>query len=283
MVIKMVKKIAFIGVGNMAGAIISGITSRKENPIGWDNIILYDKYSEKCDRYKALGAFVTENAEEAVTLADCIILAVKPQNFPEILPLVKNCPNISNKLFITIAAGIRIKTVSDAVNGAPVVRVLPNTPMLIGKGVSAVCRDKNVSDEDFAFACDIFSSSGKVLLIEEEEMNRIISVTSSSPAYVFTLINAMYEGAVAQGLVSDTSDGIQPKQIIDSICDTIIGSAELMKSQNKTPMEQITTVASKGGTTEKALNELERYKFTEAVISAMEKCTARADELSAES
>ena len=234
-------------------------------------------------RYKALGAFVTENTEEAVTLADCIILAVKPQNFPEILPLIKSCPNISNKLFITIAAGIRIKTVSDAVNGAPVVRVLPNTPMLIGKGVSAICRDKNVSDEDFAFACDIFSSSGKVLLIEEEEMNRIISVTSSSPAYVFTLINAMYEGAIAQGLVSDTSDGIQPKQIIDSICDTIIGSAELMKAQNKTPMEQITTVASKGGTTEKALNELERYKFTEAVISAMEKCTARADELSAES
>lgn len=279
------KKIAFIGVGNMASAIINGMIS-PDNPERFDisNIALFDKMSSQAQRFAASGAFVADSIESAVINADCVLLCVKPQNFPEVLPLLSNVPGAENKLYITIAAGVTIESVSRAVGGAPVVRVLPNTPIFIGKGVSAICRGDNVNDEDFGFACKIFATSSRILVIEESEMNRMISVTSSSPAYVFLFIKAMYEGAVAQGLVrsEENPNGLSESDIINGICDTIIGSAELMKVSSKTPDEQIQAVASKGGTTEQALLCLDKYKLCEAVITAMQKCTDRADELGKE-
>lgn len=276
------RKIAFIGVGNMASAIISGITSREHNPVLWSDIVLYNRHSEKIQKYGEFGAFIADSLEAAIEIADCVMLCVKPQNFQDVLPAISKCKNVKNKLFVSIAAGIATKTISEFVDGAAIVRVMPNTPMIIGKGVSAISRNHAVSDDDFTFVCDVFSSAGRVIVISEEEMNRIICVTGSSPAYVFMLIKAMCDGAAAQGLLKSAENpmGLEEKDLIDSICDTIIGSAELMKAGNKTPDEQISTVASKGGTTERALSELEKYRFCEAISSAMEKCTQRADELS---
>lgn len=266
----------------MASAIIAGITS-ENNPsaIPMSDIILYDKCLEKTVEYQRQGATLVSSVAEAAELADCVFLCVKPQNFPEVLPCFDDVTHVENKLFVTIAAGISMQTVSDATHGACVVRVLPNTPIFVGKGVSALCATENVSSEDFDFVCNIFASSGSVLCIDESQMNRIIGVTSSSPAYVFAFIKAIFEGAVEQGLVKcpENPDGIDPKYILDSICDTLIGAAELMKVSDITPDEQISRVASKGGTTEQALLELERYNFQEAVVSAMKKCTKRADEL----
>ena len=277
----MCKKIAFIGVGNMATAILNGITSGEKCLIPWSNIILYDRDSEKLEKYTFNGATIAKSLEEAVYCADCVFLCVKPQTFPEIMPLIASVKDVNKKLFVTIAAGIAINKISEPTQGAPVVRVMPNTPMLIGQGVSAICRSANVSDSDFDFVRDIFSSAGKVIKIEEDEMNRIISVTGSSPAYVFMMIKAMYEGAVEQGLLNDgiSHCGLTEKELIDSICDTIIGSAMLMKSGEKSPDDQIKTVCSKGGTTERAVAELERNDFYRAFSNAMKKCTERADEL----
>ncbi|MBE6548504.1 MAG: pyrroline-5-carboxylate reductase [Ruminococcaceae bacterium] len=275
------KTIAFIGVGNMASAIINGVTSGSCGAVTMSNMVLYDKYSEKTLQYKAMGATVVSSEREAVEQADCIFLCAKPQNFPEILPCFSDIPNVCNKLFVTIAAGIKMQSISDAAGGAPVIRVLPNTPIFIGKGVSAICKTQNVCDEDFKFVCNIFSSSSSILPIDEDQMNRIIGVTSSSPAYVFLFIKSIYEGALEQGLIKtdDNVAGIDENLIINSICDTLIGAAELVKSSSKSLDEQIQTVASKGGTTEQALLELERYKFSEGIVSAMIKCTQKADEL----
>lgn len=274
-------KIAFIGVGNMATATLTGITSDASSSVSWENIILFNRHPEKIESYRNYGAHIACSLKEAVELADCIFLCVKPQNFPEILPELKNCKDVAHKLFVSLAAGINTATVSDAALGAPVVRAMPNTPMLIGKGVIAVCRNEKTSDEDFDFACDIFRSSGSVICLKEDEMNRIICVTGSSPAYVFLLIKAMYNGAVSQNLLSDNSEcGLSKQELINSICDTIIGAAELMKTGAKTPDEQITTVASKGGTTERAIAELHKNRFCESIESAMLECTKRADELS---
>ena len=273
----MSKKIAFIGVGNMAAATIAGITNANRD---MSDIILYNRHKEKIEKYRECGAVIADSLCEAVEAADIVMLCVKPQNFPDILPELSLCKNVSSKIFVTMAAGITMKTVSDAALGAPVVRVMPNTPMLIGKGVIAACKNEQTSDGDFDLVCEIFALSGKVIKIDESEMNRIICVTGSSPAYVFMMIRAMYEGAESQGLLQNGEGfGITEKELIDSICDTIIGAAELMKAGTKTPDEQISTVASKGGTTERAIAELERYCFDEAIISAMKKCTERADEL----
>ena len=276
------KKIAFIGVGNMATAIINGLISNKnENSIDISDIVLFDKNHLQTEGFAEMGALTASSVEDAASKADCIMLCVKPQNFEEVLPSLAKVENASEKLYITIAAGIKTDAVSDAIGGAAVVRVLPNTPIFIGKGVSAICKNKYVTDSDFIFACGIFSLSSRVITIDENEMNRIISVTSSSPAYVFLLIKSMLDGAVSQGLLKSEGSlhGLEQKELIDCICDTIIGSAELMKSSVKTPDEQIKTVASKGGTTERALSVLADYEFSKAVVLAMEKCTERADEL----
>lgn len=274
-------KISFIGVGNMASAIISAITSRTVEPISWNNIVLYDLEAEKVDKYISTGAYIASSVVDAVNNSECVILCVKPQSFPSVLPFLSECRDVEKKLFITIAAGVEIQTVEISTHGAAVVRVMPNTPLMIGKGVSALCRNRAVSDDDFNFVRDLFASAGQTFEIDESEMNKIISVTSSSPAYVLLLIKAMYEGAICQGLLkTDCNSGLDEKELLDCICNTVIGTAELMKCGGKSPDEQICTVTSKGGTTEKAIDELNRYSFTDGIVSAMKKCTQRADELS---
>ena len=269
-------KLAFIGVGNMATATLLGITSGTDKMVDWNNIVLFDAFSDKIEKYRENGSYIASSVTEAIDRSDIIFLCVKPQNFPEILPEISRVDGVENKIFVTIAAGISMKTISDATHNSPVVRVMPNTPMLIGKGMIALCRNENVSDEVFDFVSNVFASSGSIITIDESEMNRIISVTGSSPAYVFMMIKAMYQGAVDQGLLGDS---LSEKDLIDSICNAIIGSAELMKSSTKTPDEQIATVCSKGGTTERAVAELNNYNFCEGIVSAMKKCTQRADEL----
>ena len=263
------RKIAFIGVGNMAGAIIGGML--KSGAVDYPHLILSDRFPDKCASYAEKGAVVAASPAEAASMADCVVLSVKPQNFCEILPELAAVSGIETKLIITIAAGISVETVKTALHGAPVVRVLPNTPMLIGMGVSVVCRADDVSAADFSFVCSVFEASGSVTVIDESDMNAIISVTSSSPAYVFAFISSIYEGAKAQGLDADA--------LLGSICDVVMGSAALLKSGTLTPEEQIKVVTSKGGTTERAMNVLRERDMTSMVVDAMKACTARAEEM----
>ncbi len=263
------RKIAFIGVGNMANAIIGGLL--RSGAVDCAHLVLSDKFPDKCAAYTSNGATLAPSPAEAAKEADCLVLAVKPQNFPEVLDELSAVPGIGNKLTVTIAAGITAETVKTALHGAPVVRVLPNTPMLIGQGVSVICRAPDVDAEDFAFVQSMFEASGSVTVIDEREMNRIISVTSSSPAYVFAFIKAICEGARAQGLDGDA--------LLPAVCDMVIGSAMLLKQDTLTPDEQIRRVTSKGGTTERAMAVLAERDMAGMISAAMQACTARADEL----
>ena len=267
-VIYMSKNLAVIGVGNMAKAIISGI---KKSNIKINKYFLYDVYPSQ---YSALiddNTVACDSITEAIENADCILLSVKPQNFPEVLKEIASLPSSINKLYISIAAGITTQAISEALNTKNIVRVLPNIPMIISKGVTAVCYNDSVSSDDFGFVVDVFNACGSVIKINESDMNKTIGVTSSSPAYVFKFINAIYEGARSQGLDSD--------ELLSTICDVIIGSAELIKSGYGTPENMVKAVASKGGTTEKALLVMEENNFDGIISDAMRACTKRADEL----
>ncbi len=266
----MARKIAFMGVGNMASAIINGITAAGH--VSFSELVLYDIFPEKCETYTKQGATLASSEADAAAMVDCIVLAVKPQTFPELLPRLAQVKDIEKKLIVTIAAGITVETVTSALGGAPVVRVLPNTPMLIGMGVSVICRNDAVASEDFAFVSSMFEASGSVIYIDESEMNRMISVTSSSPAYVFGFIKAICDGAAAQGLEND--------DILPAVCDMVIGAATLLKQGGLTPEAQISMVTSKGGTTERAMGVLKNADMSGIVERAMKACTARADELS---
>ncbi len=265
------RSLAVIGVGNMAKAIISGVLS---SDIDISKFILFDKKPSQYKEYNELNKDIfvfADSVSSAVEKADCVLISVKPQNYNEVLSEISTAKNFDKKMYISIGAGITSKSVSGALGGACTIRVLPNVPMLIGKGVSAICKNPKALPEDFNFVCSVFKSAGSILLIDENEMNRIIGVTSSSPAYVFKFINSIYEGALAQGL----SD----KELLNTICDMVIGSALLLKQSDDSPEELISKVASKGGTTERALLKFDEYKFEEAIIEAMVACTNRADEL----
>ena len=265
------RKLAVIGVGNMAKAIISGVVAKN---LSISEILLYDKNSDQYENLPREGSIVFRPAEtiaQAVLEADCVLLSVKPQNFPELLSELATCNNFHSKLYVTIAAGITSQSISTALCGARVVRVLPNIPMVIGRGVSVICRNTEIDEADFSFVRSLFDSSGSTVLIDECDMNKIIGVTSSSPAYVFKFIDCIYQGALAQGLDGDG--------LIDAICDVFIGSAMLLKSSKETPDALISKVASKGGTTEKALEKLSGADVDKIITDAMIACTARADEL----
>ena len=263
------RKIAFIGVGNMANAIIGGLL--RSGAVDCPHLILSDKFPDKCGDYVAGGATFAASPSEAASLADCIVLSVKPQNFPEILPELSEVEGIGDKLVITIAAGISSDTVRNALHGASTVRVLPNTPMLVGLGVSLICTAPSVAVEDFDFVRTMFEASGRVEIIDEIDMNAMISVTSSSPAYVFAFIGAICEGARAQGLDGDG--------LLSAVCDMVIGSATLLRDGGLTPTEQISRVTSKGGTTERAMAVLRERDLDGLVTDAMKACTARAVEM----
>lgn len=261
-------KIAFLGVGNMASAVI---LANGGCNVAFEDIILYDKYPKNLGRFTERGAYEAGSVSEAVSLAKYVFIAVKPQDYFALMQEIKTCEGYCDKIYISIGAGITVKTVSDFLGCDRVVRALPNTPMLIGNGVSAVCKTDSVSYDDYAFVRSLFESAGSVTEIEEAEMNRIIGVTSSSPAYVFEFINAMAEGAKAQGLDIDN--------VISLICDVVAGSALLLKNSEKEPSEMIAMVASKGGTTEQALKVLHDKDFSNIIQDAMLACTQRADEL----
>ncbi len=268
------KKIAFIGVGNMAGAIILGITA-ENNPdaVSDNNICVFDVDRSKYDKYSGRRFVFADSPEDAIAFADYIVLAVKPQNYRELCTSVgAKIKDFSGKVFISLAAGVSTDAVCSVLGSdAAVVRTMPNTPLLVGAGVTALCRNRLVSNEDFAKIRSVFDSMGMTMVLDEKDMNKVIAVTGSSPAYVFSFIKALCDGASAQGL--------EYKELKESACRAVIGSATLLMNSDKTPEELISMVTSKGGTTEQAMLVLKKYSFEEAIVEAMEKCTERAETL----
>lgn len=269
------KTITFIGTGNMASAIIGGLLASGVAP---ELITVYDKLSDKAAAFAARGVNVAPTLADACKRSEFILLAVKPQNFAEVLSeLAASDVDIENKVFISIAAGISTDAISKMLkHDCAVVRVMPNTPLQIGKGVSALCRSSRVSDADFELACKIFESSGMALRLDESQMNTVICANGSSPAYFYYFIDAMVRSAKAQGLTVDEHT------LTEMICRTVIGSAEMLIQSGKSAEELIRAVTSPNGTTERAMNVFYEEKTDETIDRAMRACTDRAEEMAKE-
>lgn len=263
------KRIGFIGAGNMATAIIKGIISQDKNSAGFINV--FDVSAEKCDFMQSLGVNTCKSGCDVVLNSNIIVLAVKPQNYAEVLEELSACVNES-KTFVSIAAGISIAYVQNALKcKCPVVRVMPNTPLLLKKGASALCPSENISEEDKEIIYNMFAGSGVCEYIPEEHMNEIISVNGSSPAYIYLFAKAMADYAQEQGIEYDKA--------MNLICATLEGSAAMLRESGDSADVLIDKVSSKGGTTIAALDKLREHNFYEAVKDAMGACTKRAEEL----
>jgi pyrroline-5-carboxylate reductase len=262
------KSIAFIGAGNMAGAIIGGIIAKSiASPA---QLKVYDVNPAASARFAAKSINAAGSASEAADFADILFMSVKPQNYDEVLSAING--HTDGKVIVSIAAGISTDYIRARLgHGSRVVRVMPNTPLLLGYGATAISRCETVSDEEFSLVKEIFQSGGIVEVLPESQMNSVIAVNGSSPAYVYLFAKALIDGAAQSGIDAEAAKRL--------VCQTLIGSAHMLTDSGKTPDELITMVSSKGGTTIAALDALYDHDFEKALKEAMERCTKRAEEL----
>lgn len=262
-------KIGFIGAGNMAGAIISSLLGRELLPAG--KIGIYDVDPEKRKRYAAEGHPVYDDAQQLVEDCPTVVLAVKPQVFPQVLPRVKGAMT-PDKLVVSIAAGIGAGYIQNAL-GFPckLILVMPNTPLLVGEGATAMSRVEPATAGEFEEWKGVFATAGIVEEIPPDKMNAVMAVHSNTPAFLYLLAKTVAACAERSGIDFDAANRL--------FCQTMVGSARMMTRTGKTHQELIDMVCSPGGTTLAGLAELEKQGFVQAVEQAFDACVRRAEEL----
>lgn len=260
------KKIGFIGAGNMAGAIIGGIV--KSNLVKSENVIASAKTMANLERLQQeYNINVTLDSKEVVKNSDIVFMAVKPNIFDGVLEGVADLID-DKKIVVSIAAGKSIEAIENIIGAdKKIVRTMPNTPALVNEGMSALCPNKNIEDEELKIVKDIFDSFGKSEVVGEYLIDAVIGVSGSSPAYVFMFIEAMADAGVKLGIPRAKAYKLAEQ--------SILGSAKLALETGKHPGELKDSVCSPGGTTIDAVLELERNGFRNAVISAVEKCAEK--------
>jgi len=260
-------KLGFIGVGNMGGAIIKGINGK----LGNTAVFAYDRDPDRLRDLRFVGATAGSSAFELAKKCDYILLAVKPQQLDDVLAEVKNAGN-DGLVIISICAGISAEYIRERTfANAKVVLVMPNTPMMLGFGASAMSRGENVSEDEFAFARKVIGSCGITEVIPMDKMKEIIAVNGSSPAFIYVYAKGFIQYA--------QSVGIDPDVALRLFAQSLIGSAKMMTESGMTVDELIKQVSSPGGTTLAGLEVLERSGIVHTAINACEACTKRAYEL----
>lgn len=260
-------KIGFIGCGNMATSIIKGII--RKQIIDAENIIASAKTKATLDRVqKELGVKVSTDNLEVTENSDILVLAVKPQYYPEVIAQIKDVVR-KEQIVISIAPGKTLDWLQEQFGGSVrLVRTMPNTPALVGEGMTGACRNEYVTDEDYATVLQILGSFGEVETIPENLMDVCVSVSGSSPAYIYILIEAMADGAVA--------DGMPRAQAYKFAAQSVLGSAKMVLETGKHPGELKDQVCSPSGTTIEAVRVLEEKGFRSSVIEAMKACVRKA-------
>jgi pyrroline-5-carboxylate reductase len=242
----MKKTVGFIGCGNMGSAMIRGMVQSKI--VAPDQMVVNDRNLGKMKSLnKDLRVQIEKSANNLVKRSDIIFLAVKPNVYSTVLKEIKN-DFTNDKIFVSIAAGINIAFIENILgDDKKIVRSMPNTPALVGEGMSALSPNKNMTQEMTDEIVELFEAFGEAEIIDEYLFHSVIGVSGSSPAYVFKFIEAMADAAV-------------------------LGSAKLMLETGKHPAELKDMVCSPGGTTIEAIASLEKNAFSGTVIEAMEAC-----------
>lgn len=257
-------KLGFIGTGNMAGAIMGGVLNsglfRPEEIIGADL-----SETGRMRVKENYGICVTEDNKEAAEKSEVLILSVKPQFYENVIREIREIIR-PEQLIITIAPGKTLAWLAEQFGKeVKIVRTMPNTPAMVGEGMTAACANAFVTKEELDYACKILASFGKVEVVGEHLMDAVVSVSGSSPAYIFMLIEAMADAAVA--------DGMPRQQAYQFAAQAVKGSAEMVLKTGKHPGELKDMVCSPAGTTIEAVRVLEKNGFRSAVIEAMKACT----------
>ena len=273
------KKLGFIGGGNMAEALAHGLIQHKVFKPA--EIIVSDVAPERRRKLaRALKVATTDDNTEVLRESAAILLAVKPQTIDDVMAelaaeLAKASKKTAGKgkLFISIAAGITIERLTRGLGKrARVIRVMPNAPAMVGHGMAAMVRARGVSPADEAFALKIFNAVGDAVALKDEKLLDVVTALSGSgPAYVYLFAKAMADAAVSEGI---------PRELaIRMALKTIRGAEHLMRESKREVADLIRAVASPGGTTEAALRRFAENGFSDIVASALHAASDRSREL----
>lgn len=264
------KRIGFIGAGNMAKAIIGGIINSKL--IAAENIYIYGPHVEKLKVTQGqYGVQICNSAKELAEAMDILFISVKPNIFLKVLSELRECIQ-KDTIVISVAAGITISEIEDILhNEYKIVRAMPNTPALVGEGMSSICCNDRVTEDEILLVKDIFESFGKAEILPEYLIHSVIGASGSAPAYAFMMIEAMADGAVLGGMPRDKAYKFAAQ--------ALLGSAKMVLETGKHPGELKDMVCSPGGTTIEAVKALEESGFRAAVIDAMEKCMNKSKDM----
>lgn len=258
-------KLAFIGAGNMAQAMIAGIL--RHGLVEAEEMIATAASGATIDKVASeYGVAVSLDNRQAAE-AEMVVLAVKPIYYESVIQEIKDVVT-ENQIIITIAAGKSIDWVENAFGGRrKIIRTMPNTPALVGEGITAVCPNENITEEELKQVCALLEGFGKAEVINESLMDAVVAVSGSSPAYVFMFIEAMADAAVAEGM---------PRaQAYRFAAQSVLGSAKMVLETGKHPGELKDMVCSPAGTTIEAVKVLEEKGFRGTVMDCMHACAEK--------
>lgn len=262
-------KLGVIGGGRMAEALINGVLSAKHyRP---DHIRVADPDMGRLDHLKTrYGVQVGASNQDVVSQSDVVVLAVKPQVMVDALRGIRDL--LTRQLIISVAAGVTITQITkECGSQRRVIRAMPNTPAMVGEGITALAIGPNVEAEAAECAAAIFRSVGRVVTIQESLMDAVTGLSGSGPAYVFLMIEAMSDGGVKMGLPRETASLLAAQ--------TVLGAARMVLETGQHPARLKDQVASPGGTTIAGLHRLEQGGFRAVLIDAIESATKRSQEL----
>ncbi len=268
-------KIAFIGAGNMAKAIVIGLVN---NGVAPKSIMVANPSEHKrIALANELGVLQTSDNIEAAQFADVIVLCVKPYLIAQVCQQIsKAIDNIATKSFISVAAGTTVAQIQQALGGNySVIRVMPNTPTQVGLGMSGLFASTQVSAQQKQTAEQLMSAVGKIIWLKtEDQIDDVIAVAGSAPAYFFLFMEAMEKHAQQLGFSAQES-----RMLVEQ---TALGAAQMVV-QNNVPISQLReNVTSKGGTTQAALMQFKQDGLEEIVANAMNAAIKRAKEMAQE-
>src|SRR5450756_1751794 len=264
------RRIAVIGTGKIGEALIKGLCAS-----GWrqpSEIVATDVHSERLQAIKELcGVETSESNRDAVKDAALIVIAVKPQDLPGLLQEIGDLIS-SEQTILSVVAAVRTASIEKHLPAnVPVIRAMPNTPATVQEGMAGICAGAHAGDEHLALAEEVLAHLGAVVRVHEEMMDAVTAVSGSGPAYFALLAEAMIEAGILLGLARDISTQL--------VVQTMFGTAKLLRDEHIHPVELRENVTSPGGTTIRAIRELERAGIRAAFLNAIQAAMERSREL----
>nr|WP_297174533.1 pyrroline-5-carboxylate reductase [uncultured Agathobaculum sp.] len=259
-----------LGAGNMGFAIAAGAV--RAGLFRPDEVLLFNRSAEKREKHRQAGYAVTDDYAALYAGCEIVLLAVKPQNFDEILPVLA-LNAVAKPLVISIAAGVTFRKMQAALGvDTPIIRVMPNTPLMLGEGAAQLVKNEAASEAQLSSVRALFDTMGVTVVFDKEDMlNEVIPYAGSAPAYIYAFADAMVQSAAEHGISEDDA--------LMLFCQTMIGAAKMMLRRDKSPAELIAAVCSPGGTTIEAMRVLQARGLRGMIAEASDKCIARAYEL----